>query len=107
MQVKILKNKNSITLLTLVFIVLAFFCKWAMGNDFLYTAALVIASLLGVTPIVIQAYQSLRVKVISIDLLVSIAVIGAFLIQNFEESAIVTFLFLFGGYLEQHLWKNN
>lgn len=101
MQVKILKNKNSITLLTLVFIVLAFFCKWAMGNDFLYTAALVIASLLGVTPIVIQAYQSLRVKVISIDLLVSIAVIGAFLIQNFEESAIVTFLFLFGGYLEQ------
>ena len=34
-------------------------------------------------------------------MLVTIAVIGAFLIQNYEESAIVTFLFLFGSYLEQ------
>ena len=31
----------------------------------------------------------------------TIAVIGAFFIRNFEESAIVTFLFLFGAYLEQ------
>src|SRR5699024_10320024 len=31
---------------------------------------------------------------------VTIAVIGAFLIQNYEESAIVTFLFLFGSWLE-------
>ncbi|OUZ19289.1 copper-translocating P-type ATPase [Enterococcus cecorum] len=34
-------------------------------------------------------------------MLVTIAVIGAFLIRNYEESAIVTFLFLFGAYLEQ------
>src|SRR5699024_2146796 len=52
-------------------------------------------------PIAIQAYQALKVKVVSIDVLVTIAVIGAVLIQNYEESAIVTFLFLFGGYLEQ------
>ncbi len=43
----------------------------------------------------------MRVKVVSIDVLVTIAVIGAFLIQNYEESAVVTFLFLFGHYLEQ------
>jgi Cd2+/Zn2+-exporting ATPase len=43
----------------------------------------------------------LRVKVVSIDVLVTIAVTGAFVIRNFEESAIVTFLFLFGAYLEQ------
>ena len=60
-----------------------------------------IASILGVTPIAIQAYQALRVKVVSIDVLVTIAVVGAFFIKNFEESAIVTFLFLFGAYLEQ------
>src|SRR5699024_8141549 len=47
------------------------------------------------------AYQALRVKVVSIDVLVTIAVIGAVIIKNFEESAIVTFLFLFGSYLEQ------
>ena len=52
-------------------------------------------------PIAIQAYQALKVKVVSIDVLVTIAVTGAFLIKNFEESAIVTFLFLFGAFLEQ------
>ena len=62
---------------------------------------MVIASILGLAPIAIQAYQALRVKVVSIDVLVTIAVIGAFLIKNLEESAIVTFLFLFGAYLEQ------
>ncbi len=55
------------------------------------------ASILGVTPIALQAYQALRVKVVSIDVLVTIAVLGAFAIRNFEEAAIVTFLFLFGG----------
>jgi len=59
------------------------------------------ASVSGVLPVAIQAYQALRVKVISIDLLVTVAVAGAFAIKNFEESAIVTFLFLFGAYLEQ------
>src|SRR5690625_1578808 len=48
-----------------------------------------------------QAYQALKVKVVSIDVLVTIAVVGAVLIKNYEESAIVTFLFLFGAYLEQ------
>ncbi|GAA3013517.1 heavy metal translocating P-type ATPase [Tetragenococcus solitarius] len=62
---------------------------------------MIIASIFGVAPIAIQAYQALKVKVVSIDVLVTIAVIGALLIQNFEESAVVTFLFLFGHYLEQ------
>src|SRR5690606_2838937 len=63
--------------------------------------ALITASVIGIAPIAIQAYQALKVKVISIDVLVTIAVAGAFIIRNFEESAIVTFLFLFGAYLEQ------
>ncbi|NLZ44205.1 MAG: heavy metal translocating P-type ATPase, partial [Clostridia bacterium] len=57
--------------------------------------------IMGVAPIAIQAYQALKVKVVSIDLLVTIAVTGAFLIKNLEEAAIVTFLFLFGAFLEQ------
>ena len=72
-----------------------------MGNMHIFEWALIIASILGAAPIAIQAYQALRVKVVSIDVLVTIAVFGAFLIGNFEESAIVTFLFLFGAYLEQ------
>ena len=34
-------------------------------------------------------------------MLLSLAILGAFVIQEFEESAIVAFLFLFGAYLEQ------
>ncbi|MBP8742916.1 MAG: heavy metal translocating P-type ATPase [Acidaminococcaceae bacterium] len=71
------------------------------NNEAVATWALAIASILGVAPIAIQAYQALKVKVVSIDVLVTIAVAGAFFIKNFEESAIVTFLFLFGAFLEQ------
>ena len=101
MQRFIFKNKNSITLINGLLIAIAFISKWAMGNEIIFMWALVVASILGVAPIAIQAYQALRVKVVSIDVLVTIAVGAAFLIQNFEESAIVTFLFLFGAYLEQ------
>lgn len=101
MQRYILKRKNLITLVSGIFIATAFISRWLAENEVLFTWLLIIASLLGAAPIAIQAYQALRVKVVSIDLLVTIAVIGAFLIQNYEESAIVTFLFLFGAYLEQ------
>ena len=101
MQQQILKSKNKITVASGALIVLGFLSLWAVGNVFVFEWALIIASILGVAPIAIQAYQALKVKVVSIDVLVTIAVLGAFLIRNFEESAIVTFLFLFGAYLEQ------
>ena len=101
MQRYILSKKNPITLIGGILIVIAFISKWTIDNMTIFTWALIIASILGAAPIVIQAYQALRVKVVSIDVLVTIAVIGAFLIKNYEESAIVTFLFLFGAYLEQ------
>lgn len=101
MQQTILKNKNRITWISAILIVFAYMSKWTTGNTDLFTWPLIIASILGVAPIAIQAYQALRVKVVSIDVLVSIAVIGAIVIQNYEESAIVTFLFLFGSWLEQ------
>jgi len=83
-----------------ILIVVGFVSHYAFHNEAIATWAFIIASVLGAAPIVIQAYQALRVKVVSIDVLVTIAVIGAFLIHNYEESAIVTFLFLFGAYLE-------
>ena len=91
MQSFILKRKNLITLISGMLIAIAFVNKWTVGNMSVFVWTLVAASILGTIPIAIQAYQALRVKV----------VLGAFLIQNFEESAIVTFLFLFGAFLEQ------
>src|SRR5699024_4583195 len=83
-----------------ILIVLGFYGKFGLDNMAIFNGSLIIASILGIAPIAIQAYQAVKVKVISIDVLVTIAVIGAVLIQNFEESAIVTWLFLFGAYLE-------
>lgn len=101
MQRLILTNKNKITLISAILIVIAFVSRLAFGLDIIFNIGLIIASVLGVAPIAIQAFQALRVKVVSIDLLVTIAVAGAFIIKNYEEAAIVTFLFLFGAYLEQ------
>lgn len=101
MQRYILSKKNSITLISAILIALAFFGRFSLDNMAIFNWPLIIASILGVAPIAIQAFQALKVKVVSIDVLVTIAVIGAVLIQNYEESAIVTFLFLFGSYLEQ------
>ena len=100
MQKIILTNKNLITLISGVLITTAFTSHILFKNNLLFELLLILASIIGGVPIAIQAYQSLRVKVVSIDVLVTLAVIGAFLIREYEESAIVTFLFLFGAYLE-------
>lgn len=101
MQRYILGKKNQITLISAILIIFGFYSHFGLNHLILFNGSLIIASILGIAPIAIQAYQALKVKVVSIDVLVTIAVIGAILIQNYEESAIVTFLFLFGAYLEQ------
>ncbi|HPR94353.1 MAG TPA: heavy metal translocating P-type ATPase [Syntrophomonadaceae bacterium] len=101
MQRFILSKKNHIALVGAILIVVGFTSELGFKNEVVAVWAFAIASVLGIAPIVIQAYQALKVKVVSIDVLVTIAVIGAFFIKNLEESAIVTFLFLFGAFLEQ------
>lgn len=101
MQHNILKHKNKITSISGLLIAVALIAHFIFANTTISNSAFIIASILGVTPISLQAYQAMKVKVVSIDVLVTIAVIGALFIQNYEESAIVTFLFLFGSYLEQ------
>lgn len=101
MQRLILKRKNHIMVLSAIFIALGFAGEFLIHREEMAVLFLGLASVLGVLPIAIQAFQALKVKVVSIDVLVTIAVLGAFAIKNLEESAIVTFLFLFGAYLEQ------
>lgn len=95
------KYQNQITLISAILIVLGFAGKYLFNSTIIYDWSFIAASVIAAVPIMIHAYQSLRVKVISIELLVSIAVVGAFIIGEYNESAIVTFLFLFGSYLEQ------
>jgi len=94
------KYHNHLTLLTAILIALAF-----MGRLFSFEAAdkvlMITASVIGFLPVSLRAFEALRVKTISIELLVSVAVLGAFIIGEFDESAIVTFLFAFGSFLER------
>ncbi|MBT8986091.1 heavy metal translocating P-type ATPase [Lactobacillus delbrueckii subsp. bulgaricus] len=101
MQKWLMKNRNRLTEITGILIVLAFAAKWLFRSETAESGLLLAASLIGGFPIAESAWQALKVKVISIDLLVTLAILGAFVIQEFEESAIVAFLFLFGAYLEQ------
>ena len=93
--------RNWLTAITGVLIILAFSSKWVFSSEQGAAYLLFVASLVGGLPIFVQAYQVLIVKVSSIDLLLTLAILGAFVIKEFEESAIVAFLFLFGAYLEQ------
>ena len=65
-------------------------------SDLLMLAAAVVAG----HGIVVKALRALSARVVGIDLLVSIAAIGAILIGNFWEAAAVTFLFSVGHALE-------
>ena len=99
-QLFLTKHTNQITLVTGILIVLGMLSKYLLQFTLGYQVILAVASIIAVIPIAVRAWSALRNKVFSIELLVSTAVIGAFIIGEFNESAIVTFLFLFGSYLE-------
>ncbi|GEM05913.1 haloacid dehalogenase [Halolactibacillus miurensis] len=71
-----------------------------IGKDYFIDPILIVATVLTGIPVVYFALQALRMKYMSIDLLVSIAIIGAIFIGEYVESSVVGFLFLFGSYLE-------
>lgn len=99
MIVWIHKNKNKFTGLSGSLIGLAIILN-LIDYSTLMDVALILATIVASIPIFIKASQALRMKAFSIELLVTIAVIGALFIGEYVESAVVTFLFLFGAYLE-------
>src|SRR5699024_5375955 len=70
--------------------------SWITGSE----RIMLVAALIAGYRIAISAVQALRVKLISIDLLVVTAAVGAVFIDNYWESAAVTFLFALGKALE-------
>lgn len=69
-------------------------------SGLLLDSLLITASVIAGVPTFLKAWNASRQKMFSIELLVSIAVIGALIIGEYMESAAVTFLFLFGAFLE-------
>lgn len=95
------QNKKSIVLLTTFLLLVAEFFHFVTPLPLAYQILMAIVGIIGVIPILLTAISSLQIKVISIDVLVTIAVIGAFIIGEFNEAAIVTWLFMLGEVLEK------
>ena len=66
----------------------------------LHNVLMTIAAVIAGAGIAVRAWNSLRHRHISIELLVTIATVGALAIGEVWEAAAVTFLFVFGAYLE-------
>ncbi|TAN30162.1 MAG: cation-translocating P-type ATPase [Castellaniella sp.] len=92
--------KNShIAGVTGLMLALAFALHWIdqpQWKDYVLIASTLVAGYV----IALKAFKALRMKAFSIELLVTIAVVGALIIGEYVESAVVTFLFIFGAYLE-------
>jgi len=79
--------------------------SWLVGRltsaDAVADGLMIIAALVAGYRIAVSAVQALRIRMISIDLLVVVAAVGAMFIDNYWESAAVTFLFALGKALEK------
>ena len=96
-----MRYKKQLLLVNTILLLLAEGSKWLLHMDLPYQTLMLIVGIVGVLPIALTAISSLRIKLISIDVLVSLAVIGAFIIGEFNEAAIVTWLFMLGDVLEE------
>lgn len=70
------------------------------GYHLITIVLMILATGISGLPIMARAISSLRYKIVAIDLLVTIAVIGAIFIGEYWEAAAVSFLFMLGEWLE-------
>ena len=75
-----------------VLLILAEAFRFISSNNLMYQILMATAGVIGLLPILFTAISSLEVRLISIDVLVSIAVIGAFIIGEYNEAAILFLL---------------
>jgi len=93
-------RRQILTLFSGTLIILGLAARYAAGLPGAADGLLAAAAVAAGADIVVRAWANLRNKAFSIELLVSIAFIGALVIGEFWEAAAVTFLFIFGAYLE-------
>lgn len=94
-----LDHQRLVLIVMTTLLAVAYLGKFYFGM-MIYQLAMILVALIGVIPLVIRAGESLRYKIISIESLVSLAVVGAFVIGEYNEAGIVVWLFTFGDWLE-------
>lgn len=96
-----IKYQRIILTINTIMILLAEAFKWLFHINIAYQILMLVIGIIGLIPILMTAISSLKVKLVSIDVLVSLAVIGAIIIGEYNEAAIVTWLFSLGEVLEE------
>jgi Zn2+/Cd2+-exporting ATPase len=94
------KRKGQLAVLSGGLIVVALTLGLFHLNQIFVDGLMIGAAVVAGFPIAKNAVQALRFRILGIEALVTIAVIGAMLIKEYWEGAAVTFLFIFGSYLE-------
>lgn len=92
-------RKLQTVILTGILLLVAFILHFIQLTQLKNTLLLAVTFIAGYSTFK-TAWQASMMKTFSIELLVTIAVIGALIIGEYVEAAAVTFLFLFGSYLE-------
>ena len=94
------RHRRAIVITMTILIALAMVAQFGLGWVLAANSLYGIVGIVGLIPLVIKAINSLKYRVISIELLVSVAVLGALAIGEFSEAGIVTWLFLLGEFIE-------
>lgn len=94
------QRRKILTIASGILIAFAFGADYFFGWKAVYNISMTAAAVMAGWDIAARAFISLRNRHISIELLVTIATLGALWIGEYWEAAAVTFLFLFGAYLE-------
>jgi len=94
------RRRQTITLTSGALIVAALIAGHLLALDRLRAALMILAALVAGWDIAARAFLALRNRHVSIELLVTIATVGALAIGEHWEAAAVTFLFMLGATLE-------
>lgn len=81
-------------------ILLSFALGYLNLNPIYRDVSMIAAAFTAGYPIALNAFRAIKFRIVGIDALVTLAVIGALIIGEYWEAAAVTFLFMFGAYLE-------
>src|SRR6056297_2094577 len=95
-----MKKKLKITLISGGLILTAWILQFSGFNQYYFNYLMIVAAVIAGYQVALNAYNTLKRKILSIDALVTIAAVGALFIGEYWEAAAVTFLFTFGSYLE-------
>ncbi len=95
-----MNKKLKITVASGSLILIAWFSNFVNYDPAIFNYSMILATIIAGYEVARKAYYTLKMKVVSINLLVTIAAIGAVIIGEYWEAAAVTFLFTFGDYLQ-------